>query len=129
MLLEQSRINSQDISPLTYRGSSEPPDNISNFNDASGLRRSRQPIKVAGITMGSTENLNVDDELASVFANRRRRRRSATPVKIGGIVMGDENGSEDQDELPFGQDQKSKRNSYHPGKSVFNNLHTADQKI
>ena len=34
----------------------------------------------------------VNDELASVFANRRRRRRSATPVKIGGIVMGDENG-------------------------------------
>ena len=60
MLLEQSRISSQDLnSPLTYRGSSEPPDNVSNFNDTSGLRRSRQPIKVAGITMGSTENLNV----------------------------------------------------------------------
>ena len=118
MLLEQSRISSQETSPVTYRGSSEPPENISNnFNDTSGLRRSRQPIKVAGITMGSTENLNVDDELASVFANRRRRRRSATPVKIGGIVMGDEN--EVQDELPFGQDQKSKRNSYHPGKSVL----------
>ena len=43
--------------------------------------------------MGSQENLeNVNDELAAVFANRRRRRRSATPVKIGGIVMGDENG-------------------------------------
>ena len=118
MLLEQSRISSsQETSPVTYRGSSEPPEN-SNFNDTSGLRRSRQPIKVAGITMGSTENLNVDDELASVFANRRRRRRSATPVKIGGIVMGDEN-EVVQDELPFGQDQKSKRNSYHPGKSVL----------
>ena len=115
MLLEQSRNSSQESSPVAIRGSSEPPDSNSNYNETNGLRRSRQPIKVAGITMGSTENL-VNDELASVFANRRRRRRSATPVKIGGIVMGDDNPGEDpQDALPFGNEHVNKRASYHPG--------------
>ena len=64
--------------------------------------------------MGSTENLAAgSNELANVFANRRRRRRSATPVKIGGILMGDGTETEphEKEELPFG----NKRNSYHPG--------------
>ena len=124
MLLDQSRRGSEEPPPLTsvnYRGSSEPPDG--NYNETNGLRRSRQPIRLAGITMGSTENVN--DELASVFANRRRRRRSATPVKIGGIVMGDDNGNEVEQETmaPFGNEhQFNKRASYHPGMLPPNGL-------
>ena len=99
------------------RGNSEPPGENS-YNEINGLRRSRNPIKVSGITMGSQENLAGNDELSSVFA-RRRRRRSATPVKIGGIVMGD--GLEEDyatsdaaiTNAPFGV--QNKRNSYHPG--------------
>ncbi len=99
------------------RGNSEPPGENS-YNETNGLRRSRNPIKVSGITMGSQENLAGNDELSSVFA-RRRRRRSATPVKIGGIVMGD--GLEEDyntcdaaaTNAPFGV--QNKRNSYHPG--------------
>ena len=88
MLLEQNLPSDSSSSPAStlVRGSSEPPE--STYNEINGLRRSRNPIKVAGITMGSQENLAGNDELSSVFA-RRRRRRSATPVKIGGIVMGD----------------------------------------
>ena len=97
MLLDQPGTSESSASPAStmVRSGSEPPDN-ENIN---GLRRSRNPIKVAGITMGSQENLeNVNDELAAVFANRRRRRRSATPVKIGGIVMGDEPGEQTPDQ-------------------------------
>ena len=96
MLLDQPASESSVSSPAStmVRSGSEPPDN----DNINGLRRSRNPIKVAGITMGSQENLeNVNDELAAVFANRRRRRRSATPVKIGGIVMGDENGEQHEE--------------------------------
>ena len=115
MLLEQQSSSASPASTLV-RGNSEPPEGGGgvNFNEINGLRRSRNPIKVAGITMGSQENVN--DELAAVFATRRRRRRSATPVKIGGIVMGDgEEIEESQNSLPFGG---NKRNSYHPGSSV-----------
>ena len=112
--LEQTQSSdSSGASPAStlIRGNSEPPDK---HNEISGLRRSRNPVKIAGITMGSTENLsNGNDELAAVFANRRRRRRSATPVKIGGILMGDgEENGETETDMPFGG---NKRNSYHPG--------------
>ena len=115
MLLEQNLPSDSSSSPAStlVRGSSEPPENT--YNEINGLRRSRNPIKVAGITMGSQENLAANDELSSVFA-RRRRRRSATPVKIGGIVMGDglEGNENDVPEAPFGG-TTNKRNSYHPG--------------
>lgn len=117
MLLDQQSLASgSSASPAgtLIRSGSEPPDQ--NFNEINGLRRSRNPIKVAGITMGSQENVN--DELAAVFANRRRRRRSATPVKIGGIVMGEdgEDNDSEKQQLPFGGGGGvSKRNSYHPG--------------
>ena len=92
MLLDQPALSdSSGASPAStmVRSGSEPPD-INGVNELNGLRRARNPIKVAGITMGSQDNLDtVNDELADVFANRRRRRRSATPVKIGGITMGD----------------------------------------
>ena len=108
-----SPADSSSPASTLIRGSSEPPDQ-SPYNEINGLRRSRNPIKVSGITMGSQENLAANDELSSVFA-RRRRRRSATPVKIGGIVMGD--GLEDDSEAstPFGGGGANKRNSYHPG--------------
>ena len=93
MLLDQPALSdSSGASPAStmVRSGSEPPD-INGVNEVNGLRRARNPIKVAGITMGSQDNLDtVNDELADVFANRRRRRRSATPVKIGGITMGDQ---------------------------------------
>jgi hypothetical protein len=123
-------------STITMRGCSEPPADP-NFNDTNGLRKIRQPIKLAGITMGSQENLAVNDELASVFANRRRRRRSATPVKIGGILMG-EDGDEQQQQsddeaanagMPFGDSSgavMNKRASYHPGMNVFKNRHSSN---
>ena len=115
MLLDQNLPSDSSSSPAStlVRGSSEPPENT--YNEINGLRRSRNPIKVAGITMGSQENLAANDELSSVFA-RRRRRRSATPVKIGGIVMGDglEGHETDVPEAPFGG-TTNKRNSYHPG--------------
>lgn len=105
----------QKGSSSAMRGGSEPPDN---HNEINGLRRSRHPIKVAGIAMGTQDN-PVNDELASVFANRRRRRRSATPVKIGGIVMGDGESADESDSsaatAPFGGGSCNKRNSYHPG--------------
>lgn len=113
MLLDQQSASASPASTL-IRSGSEPPDQ--NFNELNGLRRSRNPIKVAGITMGSQENVN--DELAAVFANRRRRRRSATPVKIGGIIMGEdgEETVESDKQLPFGGGGGvNKRNSYHPG--------------
>ena len=120
MLLEQQQSSSCSPASTLVRGGSEPPD--PGFNEVNGLRRARNPIKVAGIMMGSQENLAVNDELAAVFANRRRRRRSATPVKIGGIVMGDgtetEAKEEQQEELPFGSSSSTrvnKRNSYHHG--------------
>ena len=102
---------------------------LNSFSEVSGLRRSRQPFKIAGVMMGSTENLAMcNDELASVFA-RRRRRRSATPVKIGGITMGDENITSDSEDggvsasnAPFGATyatgslpRRNKRSSYHSG--------------
>jgi hypothetical protein len=95
MLLDQPALSdSSGASPAStmVRSGSEPPDinGVNGVNEVNGLRRARNPIKVAGITMGSQDNLDtVNDELADVFANRRRRRRSATPVKIGGITMGD----------------------------------------
>ena len=96
MLLDQPALSdSSGASPAStmVRSGSEPPDinGVNGVNEVNGLRRARNPIKVAGITMGSQDNLDtVNDELADVFANRRRRRRSATPVKIGGITMGDQ---------------------------------------
>ena len=96
MLLDQPALSdSSGASPAStmVRSGSEPPDinGVNGVNELNGLRRARNPIKVAGITMGSQDNLDtVNDELADVFANRRRRRRSATPVKIGGITMGDQ---------------------------------------
>ena len=96
MFLDQPALSdSSGASPAStmVRSGSEPPDinGVDGVNEVNGLRRARNPIKVAGITMGSQDNLDtVNDELADVFANRRRRRRSATPVKIGGITMGDQ---------------------------------------
>ena len=96
MFLDQPALSdSSGASPAStmVRSGSEPPDinGVNGVNEVNGLRRARNPIKVAGITMGSQDNLDtVNDELADVFANRRRRRRSATPVKIGGITMGDQ---------------------------------------
>ena len=74
MLLDQPALSdSSGTSPSStmVRSGSEPPDQ-NGVNEINGLRRSRNPVKIAGITMGSQDNLNdVNDELSSVFANRR----------------------------------------------------------
>ena len=77
MLLDQPALSdSSGASPAStmVRSGSEPPDinGVNGVNEVNGLRRARNPIKVAGITMGSQDNLDtVNDELADVFANRR----------------------------------------------------------
>ena len=64
------------------RGNSEPP---VDYHSKTGLKKSGCPIKVAGITMGSQENLALsDDERAndpySIFG--KRLRRSITPIRM-----------------------------------------------
>ena len=74
MLLDQPALSdSSGTSPAStmVRSGSEPPDQ-NGVNEINGLRRSRNPVKIAGITMGSQDSLDsVNDELSSVFANRR----------------------------------------------------------
>ena len=83
------------------RGGSEPP---RDFNEKTGLKRSVFPIKVAGITFGSQENLNQldDDQPVNPFLKfGQRTRRSVTPLRNGGTAASSVV-DEDAIQAPFG---------------------------
>ena len=78
------------------RGTSEPPPmHSTNYHEKTGLKRCGFPIKVAGITMGSQENLAADssgdDESKQSHDNfsifGKRLRRSITPLRVPPITI------------------------------------------
>ena len=76
-------MNSKMSAPRVLRGSSEPP---IDYHVKTGLKKSCHPIKLAGVTMGSQENLVLSDDEGSKGDNPysvfgKRLRRSVTPLR------------------------------------------------
>ena len=123
----ETRATMQLESGREMRGSSEPP---RDFNEKTGLRRSVFPIKVAGITFGSQENLNDEEQCVNPFLKfGASSRRSVTPMR----VKPDLGNGEETINAPFGSQQNRRlfgqRSSGigHWGQRVFNGHHESDE--